>query len=106
MKKKRLLETPLGRILAEQRELRRLSQFTEVQMYEDWQYIRTHARPLFWAEIAALFDTEKFPGSTKRENPGIWTDLWFQIAWKWGKMIFFNWLRKKGTAVFKNMFHF
>ena len=87
-------KTPLGQVILEKREIRRLCQETEEKISADWQYIRSHAGRLMWSEISAVLMPHRRNNGEKQARalrvihgsiwPGNWENRFFTVGWeKW-----------------------
>ena len=97
-------KTPLGQVILEKREIRRLCQETEEKISADWQYIRSHAGRLMWSEISAVLMPHRRNNGEKQGGPGFAGNPWINMAWQLGKPILYRWMGEVGWQVFKSMF--
>ena len=98
------IKTPLGQVILEKREIRRLCQETEEKISADWQYIRSHAGRLMWSEISAVLMPHRRNNGEKQGGPGFAGNPWINMAWQLGKPILYRWMGEVGWQVFKSMF--
>ena len=64
-------KTPLGQVILEKREIRRLCQETEEKISADWQYIRSNAGRLMWSEISAVLMPHRRNNGEKQGGLGL-----------------------------------
>lgn len=81
-------KTPLGQVILEKREIRRLCQETEEKISADWQYIRSHAGRLMWSEISAVLMPHRRNNGEKQGGPGFAGNPWINMAWQLGNRFF------------------
>lgn len=97
-------QTPLGQLILEKKEIQRQCQESEIQIKEEWHYIRSHAGRLLWSELASVLMPGRKKNGEKMDGGGIMNNPWMHVVWQIAKPVAYRWMGEIGWQVFKSMF--